>query len=303
MAYEIPERFGRMYKVMFGQAGEQWLADLPKLLASLEERWNIRLLPPYPLSYNYVAPAVRADGEQVVLKVGYPNRELTSEMHALHHYAGHGIVRLYESDESLGALLLERIEPGVPLVEMKDDDQATRIAAQVMQELWIPAPDNSEGKLLTVELWSRGFQRLRKTFQGTTGPFPAHLVDKAERLFRELIASTNERALIHGDLHHWNILTATRRPWLALDPKGLIADPAYEVGVLLHNPWPDRSQVDEMLRRLPRRLDILHEMLGLDRQRMLEWSFAEAVLSSWWTYEDSGKADMVMLTFAEGHNI
>ena len=306
MPYQIPDTFGRMYANMFGEAGEQWTAALPGLLSSLEARWSIRLLAPYPLSYNYVAPAVRADGQPVVLKVGYPHNELISEMHALRHYAGRGIVQLHEADEALGAMLLERVEPGRPLVELVDqgqDDAATRAAAQVMQALWIPAPPDPEGKLLTAVRWGKGFQRLRAAFNGGTGPFPAPLVDRAERIFRELLDSSAAPALLHGDLHHWNIISAARAPWLALDPKGLVAEPAYEAGALLRNPWPKREQVDLLLRCLPRRLDILHEMLGLDRQRMLLWTFAQAVLSAWWTYEDHHEVSDTMLMFAQGHGL
>ncbi len=301
MRFPIPENFARTYIEMHGEAGSAWLAQLPDQIAGLEQRWQIQVHAPYSLSYNYVAPAVRVDGEKVVLKIGYPDRELVSEITALRHYAGKGIVRLLEADPNLGAFLIERLEPGVPLTEHPDDDQATRIAAQVMLDLWIPGPANSEGRLLSVDLWSRGFKRLRDQFNGGTGPMPAHLVERAEHIYEELQADLAPPMLLHGDLHHWNILSAQRAPWLALDPKGIIGEPAYEVGALLRNPWPDMDGVVELLRRLPRRLDIFEEMLGFDRQRMLAWSMYQAVLSSWWTYEDHHKVGEEMIAFAEAH--
>jgi streptomycin 6-kinase len=61
---------------------------------------------------------------------------------------------------------------------------------------------------------------------------PRELVATAVSLFNELLPSQSEPVLLHGDLHHWNILRATRVPWLALDPKGVVGEPAYEVGGL-----------------------------------------------------------------------
>jgi streptomycin 6-kinase len=91
-----------------------------------------------------------------------------------------------------------------------------------------------------------------------------------------------EPVLLHGDLHHWNILAAGRQPWLALDPKGIVGEPAYEVGALLRNPDLMPLQVQE------RRVDQLTAELGFDRYRILGWGIAQAVLSAWWSYEDHG---------------
>jgi streptomycin 6-kinase len=91
--------------------------------------------------------------------------------------------------------------------------------------------------------------------------------------------------LLHGDLHHFNILAARRRPWLAIDPKGLAGEAAYEVGALLRNPDP-RLYTDSQVQR--RRVDVLHQELGFEKDRILGWGVAQAVLSAWWNFEDSG---------------
>ena len=103
-----------------------------------------------------------------------------------------------------------------------------------MRELWRPLPPDSQ--FPTASQWAAGLSDLRKTFEGGTGPFPARLVEQAESLFRELLGSAEPSVLLHGDLHHFNILAGQRRPWLAIDPKGMAGEPAYEVGALLRNP-------------------------------------------------------------------
>jgi streptomycin 6-kinase len=186
-----------------------------------------------------------------------------------------------EFDEARGFLLLERLRPGATLCSISRDDEATRIAARIMRELWRPL--SADHRFPTVEPWAKELDQLRPRFGGGTGPFPPRLVELAESLFRELIASSDAPVLLHGDLHHFNILSAERRPWIAIDPKGLAGEPAYDVGALLRNPNPQLCTDVEIQRR---RIDVLRDELGLDAQRMIRWGVAQAVLSAWWSYED-----------------
>lgn len=279
---------------MHGEAGTAWLDRLPEILAECERRWSLRIEPAFGrLSYNYVAPAVRADGGRVVLKLGFPdaaaNPEPALESAALRAFDGRGSVRLLEVDLDLGALLLERVEPGTPLAAVSDDARATSAAAAVMRHLWRPAPPAHS--FPSVSDWIGGMERLRKQFAGSTGPFPAALVEEAEGLFKELLASMAEPVLLHGDLHHENILAAGREPWLAIDPKGVVGEPAYETGAFLRN----RLDVPDPGRVTAGRVDQLSEELELDRARVRGWAVAQAVLSAWWGYEDHGRLEPVWI--------
>jgi streptomycin 6-kinase len=329
----LPDQFARAMVEVHGAAGAEWLSELPIRIAACARRWSLTVLPPFaPLSYNYVAPAVRADGAPVVLKLGVPNPELTTaiappvaEIAALRLCHGQGIVQLLDADPEQGALLLERLTPrraarvpGTALSRLADDEQATSIAARVMRQIWQPVPP--EHSFPTVARWALGLARLRQQFRGATGPFPTRLVEEAEALFAELIGSMAEPVLLHGDLHHDNILTAARQPrltrrplWLALDPKGLVGEPAYEVGALLRNPAHEPPDAAPQLlaqpqpgRILARRVDQLAEELGFDRARLRGWGLAQAatggalaVLSAWWSFEDHGQGWEWSLTCAE----
>ncbi len=297
--FALPDHFVKCTLDLFGEEGQAWLENLPAFLASLEKRWNLRLEEPFELSYNYVAPGVDLDGNEVVLKTWLVNVEMISEMESLRLWGGRGIVRLIEHDLDAGAMLLERLRPGTTLAEVEDDDEATRIAAQVMRELWIPAPVDAQGLLRTAEGWAQGMKRLRDEFGGGVGPFPRHLVEAAESWFEDLLTSAGPMRLLHGDLHHWNILSAERRPWLALDPKGLVGEAEYEPGALLRNRWPENADREEIKRVTGRRLAILCEILEADYQRILGWTMAQAVLSAWWSYEDHHILEEPMLQFAQ----
>jgi streptomycin 6-kinase len=263
--------------------GAAWLDSLSALVAGCEERWHIVAQPPFELSYSYVAPATSTTGREVVPKLGVPNAELSSEIKALQAYDGSGAVRLLDFDAERGFLLLERATPGDNLATLNDDERATRIAANLMRALWRPLPNN--GAFPTTAQWADGLGRLRKTFDGRTGPFARRLVEMTESFFVELHVSAEPPVLLHGDLHHFNILSAERRPWIAIDPKGLAGERAYEVGALLRNPTPS-LYLDVAIQR--RRIRVLAEELTLDAQRIVRWATAQAVLSAWWSYEESG---------------
>jgi streptomycin 6-kinase len=270
---------------LYGTRGSEWLQRLPVLIAECERRWSIAVMAPLDcLTFNYVAPAVGADGQEMILKLGVVNPELLTEIEALRLFDGRGSVQLLAADPDQGALLLERLRPGTPLSTLADDERATSIAAGVMRQLWRPVPAGHP--FPSVARWAAGLGRLRARFGGTTGPLPQTLVEQAEALFGELLSSMDELLLLHGDLHHDNILAAGRQPWLAVDPKGVVGEPAYEVGALLRNPWPRLLDLPRPGRILARRVDQLAEELELDRARIVAWGVAQAVLSAWWCLED-----------------
>ena len=283
-----------------GEAGRLWLAGLPRLVERCATRWSLRVGPPFDnLSYNYAAPAEGPGGERLVLKVGPPCPELLSEIEALRLFDGRGAARLLDADPGWGALVLERLEPGTSLVALceEEDAAATSAAAGVMRRLWRPAPDRHD--FPTAADWGEGFRRMRVHFGGGTGPLPRRLFEEAASLFAELLASSAPPALTHGDLHHGNLLASAREPWLAIDPKGLVAEPAYEVGALLRNPLPQLLRRPDPVKVTERRVAQLSEELGFERARVRGWAVAQAVLSVWWGVEDSGSVSESGLAVAE----
>ena len=278
----------------FGESGNVWLTQLPELIHYVEQQYDLTIAQPVPnLSFNFVAPAISTNGQELMVKLGVPNKELSSEIASLELCGGRGTVNLIDADAERGILIQERLRPGHSLVPTfpEDDEMATQVTAEVMQKFWQPVPQ--ENPFPTVYDWSFGLKKLRQMFDGGVGPFPQDLVDEAENLYAELIPSMDDVVVLHGDLHHDNILAATREPWLIIDPKGVIGEPAYEVGAFLRNPQLTHPALHKVTER---RVSIFTEMLGLDRQRIIGWGIAQAVLSSWWSFEsgDNDWADVLV---------
>ncbi|MCX6382232.1 MAG: phosphotransferase [Armatimonadetes bacterium] len=283
----LPEKFVHTIRSCFSKQGEEWLEWLPQTLRETAERWSLEILPPVPnLSFNYVAPVLCADGSTAVLKVSVLHPEFYTEIDALRHYNGHGSVRLLQADRERGVFLLERLSPGTTLTTLAndtDDEKATSIVAEVMRRLWREvAEPHSFPK---VEDWHKDLEELRKEFNGGTGIFPTALVEEAETLSLELFASAAPSVLLHGDLHHDNILSG-RGTWLAIDPKGILGEPAYEVGAMLRNLWQDRHTLSNPQQLLTHRVHQLSEELGIERKRIRDWAVVQALLSAWWCYPE-----------------
>jgi streptomycin 6-kinase len=106
-----------------------------------------------------------------------------------------------------------------------------------------------------------------------------------DRSVKDFFLENHQPVLMHGDFHHFNILSS-ERGWLIIDPKGVIGPACYEVGPFLINPWDDLLKMKDYQPMIRRRIDILHERLGFERERIREWGLAHAILSAWWSIED-----------------
>jgi streptomycin 6-kinase len=225
-------------------------------------------------------------GQQpVVLKVLKNEGDEWHSGEVLEAFGGNGVVRVYEY--VAGAVLLERLAPGESLASLAidgRDEEATGILADVIQQMSGCVPPQG---CATVQDWAKGFERY-----GATGDhqIPGGLVEDAQRCYVDLAASQNATQLLHGDLHHYNVLSDARRGWLAIDPKGVIGEVEYEVGAVIRNPIenPDLFTSRETIER---RLYCLASKLDLDIERALRWAFAQAVLSAIWEVEDGFAID------------
>ncbi|HZM76580.1 MAG TPA: aminoglycoside phosphotransferase family protein [Candidatus Limnocylindrales bacterium] len=280
----ITEELARNVVGAWGEDGTRWLERLPSIVSEVARDWRLAVGAPYGLSYHYVCAVTCADGTAAVLKLGVPSATaLAEESAALAAFAGRGAVRLLRAEPDRGALLLEQVAPGWRARDLVPhrDSEATSAVVEVMRLLHRPVPPG--GTIRPALAQVNAFDDYVAT-HGSSGPLPLDLVVRAGGLMRELCASAQQQVLLHGDLHHDNVLRATREPWLAIDPHGLVGDPGYEVGSLLFNPDPGNR--DEALTALvPSRVEQLADQLVMPLDRVVAWGFVKAMLSDVWTAE------------------
>lgn len=279
----LPSSFQATIEGNWGARGVEWLRALPNLIAECAEEWNLTLQEhSFKLSYNYIVPVTRCDGTNAVLKIGL---EMLHEMKALEEFHGKHSVALLEKNEARGAILLERIDPGTTLedIQRKSDEEATRIAARLLRETPVPIPlDHS---FSSVTDWSKILQK-----DGDYSIIPKEMIAKARSVLNELDSSKKEEKLLHGDLHHGNVLLDKKRGWLCIDPKGVIGDPAFNAARFLRNPY-DVFSVDEGLSEMTeRRIEILSREMNEDPKRIAGWGYVDAIIGACWSVESDGNS-------------
>lgn len=245
-----------------------WLEQLPDTVCDLQRRWALTVGEPYDspeVNCAWVAPATLNDGTAAVLKIGMPHMEAEHEIPGLRFWDGDPTVRLIRGDDSLGAMLLERCEPGTTLRELPEPEQDSVIAG-LLQRLWRtpskPHPFRPLADMLT--LWSEETRR-----DATRWPDEG-IVLEGLSLFSELPSSSPAEVMLATDLHAGNVLRAQREPWLVIDPKPFVGDPAYDATQHLFNcPARLRADSDGTIRRFA-------DLLGVHHERVRLWAFARA---------------------------
>jgi streptomycin 6-kinase len=255
---------------------QSWLATLPATVTDARRRWCLELREPFQPGGRtaWVAPARGADGAQLVLKVAWRHAEAAREADALRAWDGDGAVRLHgveESDDTT-VLLLERCSPGTALARRPEPEQDTVIAG-LLRRLWVPPPTGHGFATLQhmCDAWADEFDHDRAA--GRAGLDPG-MAREGIALLRTLPATADRAVLLCTDLHAGNVLAAAREPWLVIDPKPHLGDPAYD-------PLQHLLNCEERLRTDPRALVWrMAGLLGLDAERLLLWLFARCVQES-----------------------
>jgi streptomycin 6-kinase len=233
--------------------------------------------PPLSESYNLLLP-MRRGADRFVLKIHAERDEYRYEAAALRAWSGvPAAVRVIEDDGH--SLLLERAD-GVSLESTWDatrDDADTYALAGVMRELRVPCPD-------------AGLPHVRDWLAALRVPRPGLPTDHARAMADDLLASTDADVLLHGDLHHGNVLRDASGRLTVIDPKGVLGDPAFEVGAMLRNPMTRFLDAPDPAALIQRRLDICADVLGTDRDRLRAWGYVVQVLCAVWAGDDADMA-------------
>jgi streptomycin 6-kinase len=282
----IPESFAAHIIHIYGSKGELWLDQLPDLIQEAAENWSLqinRVL--QPLNYNFLAAGTRSGEQPVILKAGIPTRELQTEIMALQHYQGSGAVRLLEANTEQGLLLLEQVIPGFQLKSIDDDPRQVQAAADVIRKLH-QNPCNPPQEYPSLQDWCLGFERVKEIIDPDQNSRLAGHLPKAEVLSQKILSEKSRTYLLHGDLHHENILFSDTAGWTAVDPKGVIGESAAEPAAFLVNPYPYLISEMDLPGLMSDRIANFSNLLDLDPDRVRGWGYLRAVLSAVWSWEE-----------------
>lgn len=273
---------------LYGNKGKQWLANLPSLVKQMETVYGLSSLKPVKnLSYNYVLSGFQGL-QPIILKLGLDIKGLAREAYALKAFSGYGVVSLIAEEH--GMLLLKRAISGesLKLYFPENDNDAIQIMCSCLKRLH-QAPVPKVNSFSHIQDW---LMVLDKSY-----PIRTHYLNKARQLRDNLLSTSAATVLLHGDLHHDNILQNSTN-WIVIDPKGVLGEPTFEVAAFIRNPIPELLRLENTLPIINHRIISIAKILDLSASRIREWCFVQSVLAWIWALEDNcAVEDFKQLTY------
>lgn len=262
--------------------------------------------------------ALAAWGETpVVVKVSHTPFARRREAAALRAWNGHGAARLLALDDQ-GALLIEYLADARTVTEAaNDDDEATALVGQAIATLqgvlaeaeYADRDDRAQAVRDLPDIASlgaslRAVPQSRFAHEGSLAGVPdaQALLERAIETLARLTSTTTNQVVLHGDLHHTNVLIIGTGEPVVIDPHGWVGDPCLEPASLLANPRDLIAGEPDLLGLTHRRVEILTGITGLDPERVLDWAFVASVVAEAWALEDHGMLHGAPLRLAAALN-
>ena len=242
----------------------------------LAREWGVEIEGPMP---GASCSLVLAAGD-FVLRMPLLDEGRETGVAMLRAFSLHGGVAVLREDVASGAVLLPRLRPGAPL-DTLPEDAAVDVWIALVRRL-----RSAQGDALSVE------STLRSLWTKPTNP---SLVTDIPGLARCLVETSPPPALLHGDLHHDNVLR-NGEGWVVIDPEGVSGDPAYEAAAFLRNPVPALGREPDLSGLLRRRILRLAEGMEEPAARLWGWGLVRTAHCVW---SDPGAFDGAWLAVAQ----
>ena len=262
-----------------GDAGRQWLAQLPHIVKHLSFEWALtNVIPVDNMSWNFIVLADSVKFGKVCLKIGIDSHLICEESKALKFFDGQAMVRLISCNSHHNALLLEQIIPGKTLKQVADKN------VNLVFENYVHIIDTLQDKATTFP--TPDFKSVRDWFMVfdhlPLDALPDNFIPKAKKLSEILLSKSGSQVFLHGDLHLDNILS-NKDSWVAIDPKRVIGPKEFEMAA-----FDFLSPQQQTRTLLVSRVHQIAYLAKIDPQVLLGWVFVRLVLKACWMLEDNG---------------
>lgn len=268
-----------------GPLWADWLQRLPGTISALLDEWGLRR-DGDELWHGFeslVVPVRDRQDTRTVLKVAFDgDAEGAQEALGLQHWHGRGAVRMLRADPRRRAILLERLTRRD--LTTVDDDEACLVVAGLYGDLHIEAPGRLTALTFHLERWLDDLADIPRD-----APVPRRFVEQALSLGRDFL--TDKAAggvIVHGDLHHENVLADADGRWVAIDPSPMSGDAHYELAPMLWNRLGQRES--EVRYDIRRRFYTITDAAELDPDRARDWVIVRMILNAHWAIEDAERA-------------
>lgn len=262
---------------MHGEEGSLWIKGLPNFIDEIVTKYNIvDLSPVNNMTFNYVASG-NIDNVPIILKYGMDKASLKKESTCIKAFSDHGGVRHFIEDDNL--IIMEKAMPGSTLKYCfpNDDDQAIKIMCDLIHKLHTASIPKENS-----------FYYLKDLFQVFDEPntLSSEILSKSQGLREKLLSNNHQQVLLHGDLHHDNILK-NGNDYVAIDPKGFIGEPLFDVAAFIINPMPDLIKNINVKNIIINRISLCASLLDVSKQDISDWVYIKSVICLLWSQQDN----------------
>jgi len=234
------------------------------------------------MTYHFVAKAETESHQKVVLKIGFDKNLIESEKKSLMFFNGEGAVGLIDFNDEYNAILIEQAIPGYALKSIYPDQFEVAICAysETIHKL-------HNKKLPVLHSFPYISDWLKAIDEANKDKLPRNLMEKAIKLKNKLLNTISNEKLLHGDLHHDNILQQGNE-WVVIDPKGVVGDIEFEAAAF------DFITISELANQdakeiMYSRIEQVARKSNLKYQRLIDWTYVRLILMSVWMIEDNGE--------------
>lgn len=281
-AFNPMSTFENNIKNTWGKIGENWLLKLPSIIEVLAKQWSlVEIKAVDNMNLNYVALATQEGKTPVVLKISCDQALILDEYKALKYFNGQGSIGVIDINVEYNALLLEQALPGTLLKQYNAINTSGTISIYtdvVKQLAKIPLSDEN---FKHVSQWCNAIDEI------TDQRIDARLIGKSQQIKSFLLGSVEHEYVCHGDLHLENIIQHETN-WLAIDPKGIIGEIAFEAAAFDLINKKELRDVPNLPAKIIERVSCLANALDVNFNRLLAWIFLRLIISAQWFIEDNG---------------
>lgn len=234
-------------------------------------------------------------GGRAVLKVSIEPGMVGFEAATLGHFGPEICPCVFGVSIELESILLERFEVAEDLSRLYPD-------ADAEVAVWLPIFNSVRSRsevpegFATLAQYSDVFDRASSM---THDSEIKALMRHADQRKGILMGDSGENRLLHGDMHHFNILRVVDNGWRLIDPHGVVGNPLYELGAFLRNPWGACYTEPGVRHRLSERVAVLAERLSIPQSVVAEYGFYGAAISVAWSIEEGSSDVEGMVVMAE----
>ncbi|WP_268625406.1 aminoglycoside phosphotransferase family protein [Paenibacillus alvei] len=262
--------------------GNTFYEQMLRHIDNYSKKWSLSSLQLIPsFSANVVFTCYSEQVGHAILKIGQPSETIWTEVTTLLQYKGQRFCKVYEADIKNGVLLLERLQPGTTLRDEHSLQRRLDVFCSLYSNIHIAAVEGE--KFPTYIGWVERITDYMSQRQDC--PELSRHMQRAREICLTIASTYSQNLLLHGDLHHDNMLLGSNGEYVIIDPKGVIGDPVFDIPRFILNEF-EESITENLYEKIDEIIGVLTKKLAIPNDVIRKCLYVETTMGMCWCVED-----------------